>query len=285
MRPIQIKRICTMEELKIIKTVLDIGLGHELKFLHITDVHIAFDDEGDERGRFQYFENSPEYFEQVTAYAKQNSLVMLNTGDFLDFLSVRNFEHADKHLLSTDTIYAAGNHDFCHWVGKATEDYAYKWENIRHSAPHLPNNLYFYSRIIDGVNFVTLDDSYYLITDGQVELLRAEAAIGYPIVLGIHVPLFTRAQADKILSGGSKTTYLVGAPKEYTDKYPNDRSLLQLPDEATLRAIEYIQSEPMIKAIISGHTHINFEDTLKGGTPQITTSGLYKGYAREITLI
>lgn len=274
-----------MQELKIIKTTLDIGLGRALRFIHLTDMHLAFDDEGDERGRFRYFENSPELFERICEYAKENDLFMLNTGDYLDFLSKKNLEHADRFLLPTNTIYAAGNHDFCHFVGRATEDYEYKWEQIKVSAPHLPNNLYFYSRIIDGVNFVTLDDSYYRFTIGQMELLRAEAARGYPIVLGIHVPLFTRAQADKILSGGSKTTYLVGAPKEYTDKYPNDRSLLQLPDEATLRAIEYIQSEPMIKVIISGHTHINFEDTLKGGTPQITTSGLYKGYAREITLI
>jgi predicted phosphodiesterase len=274
-----------MQELKIIKTTLDIGLGHELKFLHITDVHIALDDEGDERGRFQYFDHALQYFEQACNYAKKNNLMMLNTGDFLDFFSSRNFEYADKYLLPTDTIYAAGNHDFCHWVGRATEDHAYKWNNIKHSAPHLPNNLYFYSRIVDGVNFVTLDDSYYLITDGQTDLLRAEAARGYPIVLGIHNPLFTKALADHILSGGSKTTYLVGAPKEYTDKYPNDRSLLQLPDDTTLRAIDYIKSEPMIKVIFSGHTHINFEDALDGGTPQITTSGSYKGYVREVTLI
>ena len=38
-----------MPELKILKTTVDIGLGHEVKFLHLTDTHIALDDEGDER--------------------------------------------------------------------------------------------------------------------------------------------------------------------------------------------------------------------------------------------
>ena len=42
-------------KLNIIKTTIDIGLGHEVKFLHITDSHIALDDEGDERDRFKYF--------------------------------------------------------------------------------------------------------------------------------------------------------------------------------------------------------------------------------------
>ena len=274
-----------MPELKILKTTVDIGLGHEVKVLHVTDSHIALDDEGDERGRFKYFSNAEEYFHQTCAYAKENGLTMLNTGDLLDAHTESNFAFADKYLLPTDTIYAAGNHDFCHFVGKATEDYAYKWDRIKYSAPHLPNNLYFYSRVIDGVNFVTLDDSYYLMTDGQIELLRAEAARGYPIVLGIHIPLFTRAQADQILAHGNKCAFLMGAPREYTDKYPSDRDRQQSPDEATLRAIEYINSEPQIKAIVTGHTHINFEEKLPGGAIQITTAGGYHGYAREITLV
>lgn len=274
-----------MPELKILKTTVDIGLGHEVKVLHVTDSHIALDDEGDERGRFKYFSNAEEYFHQTCAYAKENGLTMLNTGDLLDAHTESNFAFADKYLLPTDTIYAAGNHDFCHFVGKAIENYAYKWERIKYSAPHLPNNLYFYSRVIDGVNFVTLDDSYYLMTEGQIELLRAEAARGYPIVLGMHIPLFTKAQADQILANGNKCAYVTGAPREYTDKYPPDRSRQQVPDEVTLRAIEYINSEPQIKAIVAGHTHINFEEKLPGGAIQITTAGGYHGYAREITLV
>lgn len=277
-------------ELKIIKTTIDIGLGYEVRFLHITDSHIALDDPGKESLRYKCFDRdfencSIEYFHMACEYAKRNNLFMLNTGDFLDFLSERNFEFADKYLVPTDTVYAAGNHDFCHCVGLAKEDYEYKWTQIKRSAPHLPNNLYFYSRIIDGVNFVTLDDTYYLMTDGHIELLKAEAARGYPIVLGIHNPLFNKSQADRIIANGNPCAYVVGAPQEYLDKYPPDRKAQQTPDAATLRVIDYIYGEPMIKAIIAGHTHINFEETLKNGVPQITTAGSFDGYVREITLI
>lgn len=274
-----------MQELKIVKTTLDLGLGREVKFLHLTDVHIALDDAGDERGRFQYFGNAPEHFRQACRYAKENGLFMLNTGDFLDFLSNRNLEFADKYLLPTNTVYAAGNHDFCHYVGRAREDYTYKQEQIKRSAPHLPNNLYFYSRVINGVNFVTLDDSYYLISDWQTELLCAEAARGYPIILGIHNPLFSAEQAAAVLADGNKCAYLVGAPEEYLSAYPPERRLQQTPDGATLRAIEYIKGEPMIKAIFAGHTHFNFEVRLDGRLPQITTAGAFKGIMREVTLI
>ena len=277
--------------LKIVKTTIDIGLGYEYKFLHITDTHIALDDDdlppSNRKQCFDHdFENcSIEYYHMAAAYAKENGLMMLNTGDFLDFLSKKNFEFADKYLMNTDTIYAAGNHDFCHRVGYAKEDYQYKWDHIKLSASHLPNNLYFYSRVIDGVNFVTLDNSYYLMTDGQIELLKAEAARGLPIVLGVHNPFYNEAQAKQIAANGNKCLYLVGAPQEILDTYTPDRKAQQTPDAATLRAIEYIQSEPMIKAIIAGHTHINFEETLHNGIPQITTAGSYTGYVREITLI
>ena len=275
--------------LKILRTEAEIGLGPEFRFLHITDTHIPLDDPGKETDRYRCFENDfpncpAEYFYMACRYAAENGLLMLNTGDFFDFLSERNFAFADRYLLPTDTIYAAGNHDFCHCVGAAKEDEPYKWEMIGRSAPHLPNNLYFYSRIVDGVNFVTLDNSYYRMTDGQIDLLRAEAARGYPIVLGIHCPLFHRAQADRILANGNPCAYLMGAPREYLEKYPPDRREQQAPDAATERAMAYLLHEPAIRLIVAGHTHINFEETLENGTPQLTTAGSFDGYVREVVL-
>ena len=44
-------------------------------------------------------------------------------------------------------------------------------------------------------------------------------------------------------------------------------------------------SEPLIKAVIVGHTHRNYENKLPNGVPQITTAGGYKGYARELTIV
>jgi hypothetical protein len=65
--------------------------------------------------------------------------------------------------------------------------------------------------------------------------------------------------------------------------YPEDRRKQQTPDEATLRAIEYIKSEPLIKVIVTGHVHRNLED-LFAGKPQIATKGSYEGDVREIVL-
>ncbi len=274
-----------MDDLKIINTTLEIGIEKPFKLLHITDTHITFDDDGNQHQRQSCFNNDYEnccihYFMQVLNYAKENSLTVLNTGDFLDFLSEGNFRFADKYLSQLDCIYAAGNHDFCHCVGKAKEDYEYKWEMISKSAPHLPNNLYFYSRVINGVNIVTLDNSYYLITEGQLELLKAEVARGLPIILGVHVPFYT----PKLAALLGTPAYVVAAPKELLATYSESRRAQQTPDAATLKAVEYIHSEPLIKAIVAGHTHCNFEDTLRSGKPQIVTHGTFAGFVREITI-
>ncbi|MBR5869340.1 MAG: metallophosphoesterase, partial [Clostridia bacterium] len=253
------------------------------------DTHIALDDDRISN-RAACFDNDFEncshvYFFKALEYAKENHMTMLHTGDLLDFLSENNFAFVDKYLADVDYIYAAGNHDFCHWVGEAVEDYAYKWEMIKRSAPHFKSNLYFDSRILGGVNIVTMDDSYYLIGDGQVEMLKAEVAKGYPVVLAMHVPLYTKALAEDEMTR-NPCAYVTAAPEEFLVRYPEHRRKQQTPDEATLRAVEYIENEPMIKAVITGHNHCNFEDTLPGlGIPQITTHGSFAGYVREITLI
>lgn len=271
--------------INIVKTELKLGAAAPFKLLHVTDSHIALDDPGEDFGRFQFFSNAEQYFIEMAQYARENNMPMLHTGDFLDFTSRANLDFLDKHLAPLDYMYAAGNHDFCHRVGFAREDHQYKLDQMKLTAPHIRSNLYFDSRVINGVNIITLDNSYYLIREGQIDLLRAEAAKGLPMILAMHNPLFTKEYADMILEEGNPCAYLCGAPEEYTSKYPEDRRLQQTPDEATLNAIEYILGEPLIKAVIVGHTHRNYECMLPNGIPQITTSGGYKGYAREITVI
>lgn len=279
------------KKLEVIKTELKIGLPSPVKLLHVTDTHIAFDGPEKGRGRQKAFDGGIEnqtanYFEQALAYAKENQLTMLHTGDLIDSLADETFAYIDEKLKDVDYIYAAGNHDFCHWVGKAKEDHIYKWENMKITAPHFKSNLWFDSRVIGGLNIVTLDDSYYRISDGQIEMLRAEAAKGLPILLCMHVPLYAEKSAKAYHeSRPENPLYMVAAPREYLNQYSEHRFFQQFPDDATLRAVEYIKNEPMIKALVVGHMHLDAEDVLDNGIPQITTPGTYQGYVRELTIV
>jgi UDP-2,3-diacylglucosamine pyrophosphatase LpxH len=276
--------------LQILHTTLHIGLPKPVRLLHITDTHITRDDPGRAfPNRYRCFnsdyENCAEdYFLQALEYARENNLPVVHTGDLLDYLSEANFAFVDEYFSPVDYLYAAGNHDFCHWVGRAKEDYAYKWEMMRRSAPHFNCNLYFDSRVIGGVNFITIDDSYYLFTEGQLELLKAEAARGLPMVVCMHNPLYEPELARLVMDAGNPCAYLTDPPEDVAATYPEDRRKQQTPDEATRRVSEFLRTEPLVKALITGHTHLNYVGLVDGHLPQITTHGSFAGFVREIVI-
>ncbi len=275
-------------ELKILHTSIHAGLPHPCKLLHVTDSHITRDDPtGWDRCKTfdtDYPRCSEEYFTAALAYARQEGMPLLHTGDLIDFFSPGNFAYLKEHLADLDYFYAAGNHDFCHFLGQAREDTAYKWGRMPQIAPYIGNNLYFSARLYQGLNIITLDNSYYRFRQGQLDMLRAEVARGYPILLAMHVPLYTPEQAQAIIAENHECAYLCGAPEELLATYPEERRWTQQPDDVTLSMIHYIKNEPLICAIIAGHTHRNFEDRLNDRLMQYTTHGSFAGYVREITV-
>ncbi len=276
------------KEFTVIHNTIEIGLREPVKFLHMTDTHITRDDPtGWRDGAFDLYPGSCEIFQaQAIEYAKKTGYPILHTGDLIDFFSEANFKYVKEVWNELDYIYAAGNHDFCHFLGKAAEDYEYKWEMMKTTAPLFKNNLYFYSRMLGEVNMVTLDNSYYRITEGQLEALKAEVAKGHPIILGMHVPFFTESIAEYTKEINGKAHHVMDVPQEIVDAYPdNGVRVRQTPDEATKKAIEYIKSEPMIKALITGHKHHNFVDMLSPTLIQYVTTGTHYGEIREFTVV
>jgi len=70
-------------------------------------------------------------------------------------------------------VTCAGNHEFSQYVGEAEEDEAYKAQSFAAVQGVYPNDLVFASRIVHGVNFVAVDNTYYRFT-GTVSLYYYE---------------------------------------------------------------------------------------------------------------
>lgn len=284
-----------MRELKIKKTTLKIGLKNPVKFIHTSDTHIAHDDERVSNRAAIFDACDPgrieDYFFKTVEYAKQNNLTIIHTGDLIDFTSNACFDFVEKYFNGVDYIYAAGNHDFCHWVGEAKEDLAYKWEQMKVTAPHFKNNLYFYSRMLGELNIVTMDNSYSRITYGQLDALKAEVAKGHPIILCMHVPLYSPnfdAELAKVVGREIAPLYNMGVPDEIQDEYisrhPEVAHHKQILDEASWAAVDYIKNEPMIKALLVGHRHQEVDSVFENGKPQFMAHGTFSGYIREFTV-
>lgn len=273
------------------KSTLQIGLERPLKILHITDSHIALCDERDNERKKALAErlgsnDREKYLQEQLAYGREHSDLIVHTGDLIDFTSHANFDFARKILAEEKLFFAAGNHEFSQYVGEAYEDFAYKMNSFREMMPGLGAPLFFNARIVGGVNFVSIDDSYHQFEPWQMTKLQKEIEKGLPIVVCLHAPLFEQSLYDYHISltcPGS-STYLVGCDEEHL---PDDewRAIEIRPRGITVEMVEFIKSQPQIKAVLAGHVHFSYVSDLVHGMPQFVTGCGYKNVARELTIL
>lgn len=281
-----------------------VGATVPFKALHISDSHLTFTDSRDNERkirlgekRMKIFPDAEYYFNEALRYAGENGMLLLHTGDLIDFVTDANLEYVASRLSGNVVIASAGNHEYSQYVGEAKEDASYKAQSYDKVQKAFPNDLTFASCIINGVNFVAVDDVYYNFTDRQRQLMRQEVRKGLPIVMMCHVPIYTPEHCASILeSNNGKCGYMTGAPLEITETYPDyenlapgmewkNRRIQQRADKSTLRFIEWLKRQPELKAIICGHTHGFFQERFSPTAVQYTVGAGYKGCAYEIEFI
>ena len=298
----RIKRdIEMLPPLKIKEITVRLGAKKPFSVMHVSDSHIVrADGRDDERkwhlaaARSGHMRWGEHYLEEAMCIASEKGMYLVHTGDLYDFVSEANLDSAAVHLGAADWMVSVGNHEFSKYVGEAKEDEAYKDDNREKVQAAFPNDLRFHSRIINGVNFVALDDVYYNVTVEQHRLMEAEMAKGLPIVLLCHVPFYIKELCDfELEQNGGRCAYLTGVPEEITSryepgvKYPAGeewryRSVQQKADRPTLDFIAWLREQPLLKAILCGHCHVYHEDRFSPGAMQYVVGAGYRGEAQVI---
>ena len=276
--------------INILKNTLHIGVEKPFKVLHITDSHVLPCDEIDNDykkwlvGRFRVtHEDTTSALSEQLAYARENCDLALHTGDLIDYVTKGSAALAREVLKDEKILFAAGNHDYVEIIG---EDWIWMDRERAMSGECLGMNPFFNAHVYGGVNFVAIDDSNHQAEDWQTELLRKEAEKGLPIVLLVHAPLFEESLYVRGLEHGKgKSAYIIGCDEEHLKPYSEAHARDQRPTEATKRFVDYVNSEPLIKAVVAGHVHFNFESILPGGAVQYVTGLGFNGFAREITIV
>jgi len=279
--------------MKLERSTVKIGLNSPVKLLHITDSHIALCDERDDerklalaRSREGMAKGALKYLEEQIRYGEENCDVIVHTGDLIDFVSKANVEKAREILKNDKIFFIAGNHEYSQYMGEAWEDNAYRMNSYMQMGYGFGVPMFFNSRVTGSVNIVGMDNSYYLFENWHLERLKAEVKKGLPIILAFHDPIFEQSLYDfHMTEHPAECTYLVGCDEEHLMPYNEFRAVQQRPDAPTLKMIDYIKNEPLIKAILTGHLHFSFESNLTDSLPQFVTGGSYENVAREITLI
>jgi 3',5'-cyclic AMP phosphodiesterase CpdA len=271
---------------------IDVGTTAPFSILHISDTHLsaAYPNEADAEGKLKSMERRTKTFggrqeealRDSLAWAKDNVDYVIHTGDLIDWQSRANFDLVKKYF--GDAMFGSlGNHEYTPdmWLSdpKETNDEAWKDRTRAQLAATYPFDISLHSQIVNGVNFVTIDDVYGTVTAGQVERFRAEVAKGLPIVLCMHVPFFT----DDIWLATTKFWARAGRKFEDGAVPPPKRDYLrQKEDPVTRDFIAYLKGEKLLKAILAGHLHITVQDRFSPTAMQYVVGGNYGFVGQEV---
>ena len=270
---------------------INAGASAPFTALHVSDSHLTLvndDDAGDTRkvnlanSRSRTFPNAEHYLAQAIATARANHELLLHTGDLIDFVSCGNLARAAQTFAADDWYVSSGNHEFSKYVGEAVEDAAYKADSYARVQAAYPNDLTFASRVVNGVNFVAIDDVYYNVTEAQHALFEQEVAKGLPIILMCHVPFYLPGLCAEQLAHGTSAA-VTGAPLEITSQYPADRAAQQRTDQPTADFIAWLKEQPLLKGILCGHLHKYHEERFSPTAMQYVCSGGYMGQVQRVT--
>lgn len=281
------------ERLSMSYATVEIGLRKPFSVLHISDTHLtaAYPSESQKKqelrkNRTQTFGgHQEEALRDSLAWAKQHVDYVVHTGDLIDWQSEANYDLVRKYF-GDSIVGCMGNHEFSPdmWLTEpaAPENEAFKDRSRQRLQEVYPFDISFFSREINGVNFITLDDVYATVTEQQVSRFKKEADKGLPIVLCMHVPLFT----DTIYRANRRFWGKAGA--RFADASvvnPGGEYKKQQDDPTTRDFIAYLRQLPLLKAILCGHLHITVQDRFSPTATEYVVGGNFLFHGQEVLLI
>ena len=167
--------------MKILYDELNVGAEKPFTILHMSDTHLSYADERDNERKNKLAAGREKLFPEVEAVmakakelAKEHNAVIMHTGDLIDFVSVKNLECVEEFLDEVDCFVAAGNHEWSQYVGEAWEDAEYRNQSLATVQKAFKNDIRMSSRVINGVNFVAIDDGFFLFDEEELVFLKGE---------------------------------------------------------------------------------------------------------------
>ncbi len=247
------------------------GLDKPFNILFVSDTHFTIEDE---RGRdfYKYSKRmggkavEPENYGKTNGREKyllaslekakknQSELVIL-CGDIINFPSLASVEYIKNVMDESglNWVYTAGNHDW-HYEGEPgiNLDHRKKWTESNMKPLYQGQNPMYHSQILHNINFITMDNSLFEITDEQIEFFKGELKKGLPIILSVHVPLYLQGH-DINYSWGNpllnkEADYLY--KMEGREPWPEEGL-----SENSFKFRDLVLNSPEVIGIFAGHIH------------------------------
>ena len=188
--------------MELLRTELDLGLAQPVRILQVSDSHLsACCDEDSEKAKEKSKKKTAAFRREAGGVTQEERLAealelaedydaLVLTGDIVDSPSPANLQTLAGMLEGRHYLYTFGNHDYYTYdsdSGKAEDRDRFLDEFLR----FLPCDPTMDSMEVGGLNLVALDDSLAQFSELQLEFLKAEIAKGLPILLFLHLPVYS----------------------------------------------------------------------------------------------
>lgn len=281
--------------LDIARIELPVGATRPFGALHMSDTHLNFWDVGDFCGnasreehcarRWVRFPQALQSFCASMDYAAERGLLMLHTGDLLDWNTRANRTVLARAVKGSDIHYAIGNHEYHSSESSGMPKMTHP-EARRSLERIFGAELTVSSRIVNGVNFVAYDNGETNLREETVAGIKAEFAKGLPVVLLCHIPpVYTKKFLDNSVVSRRNILLGQGEAESKIAALPYPKAVEERYDGRTREFYGWLRGQKQLKAILCGHTHVQERDRFSDTADMIVAGGNYEGYAYEINFV
>lgn len=273
------------------------GLDREYTFVQVTDLHIACHEPGDspeaveladarngfwsiQAGFFAYDDEGNEnrimpidacelLAEHIRGLDDVDGVFF--TGDTVDYPSAANFRRAKRFLdsLGKKCYIVPGNHDAI--PEDAPDDMRTAFYDLMGDLPE------YFAEELCGFDILGFSDGFVKVTDSQVKFLEDRLAMGRPVIVLLHAPIYTDTAREAVYPFWGYN-WMVGDPGKPEEKQTN----------ANFRFRDLLcEHRDQVKAVITGHVHMATGDDRSpadGEVLQYTSEPAFKGYYRLIRI-
>jgi len=285
-------------------TVAISGLTETTKVLHISDSHISVFDESEEEYH-PYSARMDNAYRSVRHYRTREETTPVET--FLELMDVAQDRNVDVIVLTGDivnnpsqssvrfvfeslhrtgipSIYVAGNHDW-HYEGMhgSGATLRHTWTQNSLSPLYGGTSPLCSSHIIRGINFVTIDNSTYQVSEEQLKFYEEQTTLPMPIVLLMHIPLYLPkdAESDNMATCGD-ARWGWDTDRHYEierrERWSRDGNLA-----STVEFLDVVKRSTNLAAVLVGHTHRARADRVSETAVQYVTGRSADGQHRLLT--
>lgn len=257
------------------------GLTRDYVFYHTSDAHVAWagpEDPAEDREMAEKHAHKwnlsgifpLDALDEALRMAKEdNADGIFLCGDIADYYKNGTVRYLRQQLADCGALYVCGNHEGGSYVEQVPDlrvchpDYA----------PMMQGSPAFWVRDFGEFLVAGIDNGDKNIRPEQLEVLRRVCADGRPVLLLMHIPVYTPELEGPLLEkwGEGACGYFVIGYGEDPGETPAFCRLLREPGNP-------------IAAVFAGHIHIAHGSELAPGRMQYTSAPTFEGKVRKITL-